>query len=64
MPRWVKIFGSVLIAMVVLLVLILAGGEHGPAAHMSSHVEGLSTFRFDLHPVGSFIVGQALQILL
>lgn len=37
MPRWVKIFGSVLAALVILLVLMLAGGEHGPAMHMSSH---------------------------
>jgi hypothetical protein len=37
MPRWVKIFGSLLIAVVILLVLMLAGGEHGPAAHMHSH---------------------------
>lgn len=33
-PRWVKVAGGVLAALVVLvLVLLLSGGEHGPGRH-------------------------------
>ena len=38
MPRWVKVFGitvAVLLA-VVLLVMLVSGGQHGPGRHMSS----------------------------
>jgi hypothetical protein len=36
MPRWAKTFGLALVILVVLLALMLLGGEHGPAAHMSA----------------------------
>ncbi|WP_175637409.1 hypothetical protein [Sinomonas mesophila] len=38
MPRWVKVFAAVFIAVVVLLVAvaILSGGQHGPGRHMSA----------------------------
>ncbi len=37
-PRWVKVFAAVFIAVVVLLVAvaILSGGQHGPGRHMSA----------------------------
>ena len=36
-PRWVKVFGAVAIVLVVLLVIaLLGGGEHGPSRHTSS----------------------------
>ena len=36
-PRWVKISGLVVAALIVLLVavMLLAGGDHGPGRHMS-----------------------------
>jgi hypothetical protein len=33
-PRWVKLFGIVALLMVVLLVILLATGGHGPGRHM------------------------------
>jgi hypothetical protein len=34
-PRWVKVFALVGLALVVLLaVMLLAGGHHGPGRHM------------------------------
>lgn len=34
-PRWVKLFGGCLAALVVLVVVLLAtGGEHGPGRHL------------------------------
>jgi hypothetical protein len=36
-PRWVKVFGIVALAVVVLfLVLLLAGGHRGPGRHMGT----------------------------
>lgn len=36
-PRWVKVSGLVVAALIVLLVavMLLAGGDHGPGRHMS-----------------------------
>ncbi len=37
-PRWVKVFGIVVLALVLAVVVILVtgvGGEHGPRRHMS-----------------------------
>lgn len=33
-PRWVKIFGGVVLILVLLIGLMVLGGEHGPAAHL------------------------------
>ena len=34
-PRWVKIFGIIALALVLLIgVMLLSGGEHGPGRHM------------------------------
>ena len=40
MPRWVKIFGIVSIAVVLLMigVSLLSGGQHGPARHLGASV--------------------------
>jgi hypothetical protein len=37
-PRWVKVFGIVLIALVLLVVMVLlvSGGDHGPGRHLPS----------------------------
>jgi hypothetical protein len=36
MPRWVKVFGIIAIALVLLVVVIMlvSGGEHGPGRHL------------------------------
>lgn len=41
-PRWVKVSGMVaaVLALLVVAVLLISGGEHGPGRHMSA---GLST---------------------
>lgn len=38
MPRWVKIFGLIvlLVIAVLILVMVLVGGEHGPGLHALS----------------------------
>jgi hypothetical protein len=33
-PRWVKIFGAVAAAILLLLVIVFAGGQHGPGGSM------------------------------
>ena len=33
-PRWVKVFGAVAAAVLLLLVMVFAGGEHGPGSQM------------------------------
>jgi hypothetical protein len=34
-PRWVKVFGIIALAVVVLIVvMLLVGGNHGPGRHM------------------------------
>jgi hypothetical protein len=38
-PRWVKVFGIIVIVLVLLFVVVLVtglGGEHGPGRHMPS----------------------------
>lgn len=37
-PRWVRVFGIVLAVLVLILlaVLVLSGGQHGPGRHLSS----------------------------
>jgi predicted secreted protein len=46
MPRWVKIFGAILIILILMIGVMLLGGSHGPGAHLSvpfgSPVEGVS----------------------
>jgi hypothetical protein len=36
-PRWVKVSGivAIVLAVAVVVVLLLSGGEHGPGRHMS-----------------------------
>jgi hypothetical protein len=35
-PRWVKVFGAVALLIVLLLIVaMLLGGEHGPGRHLS-----------------------------
>ena len=37
MPTWVKVFGAVaLVIVVVVLIALLSGGEHGPGRHTGS----------------------------
>lgn len=46
MPRWVKTFGVIGLALVLLVVgmLLLGGGEHGPGRHMpGGNVPGAET---------------------
>jgi uncharacterized membrane-anchored protein len=35
-PRWVKVFGVVVIALILLLGIMTLGGGHGPGAHVPS----------------------------
>lgn len=43
-PRWVKAFGIIALALVVLVgVMLLSGGEHGPGRHMPSSGAGGNT---------------------
>ena len=40
-PRWVKVSGIIALALVLLLlVVLLAGGNHGPGRHQSSRGHG------------------------
>lgn len=41
-PHWVKVFGIILIAFLLLvaLILLIGGGEHGPGRHLSSSDTG------------------------
>jgi hypothetical protein len=40
-PRWVKVSGVIALALVVLvLIVLLAGGDHGPGRHQSSRGHG------------------------
>jgi hypothetical protein len=45
MPRWVKVFGIVALALIALaVILLITGGEHGPGRHIPSDARGrLST---------------------
>ncbi|MFC0469086.1 DUF2933 domain-containing protein [Halalkalibacter kiskunsagensis] len=38
MPRWVKVFGVIVIVLLLVFVIIhiFGGGEHGPGRHISS----------------------------
>ncbi len=49
-PRWVKAFGIIAIALVVIIVFVLiaGGGPHGPGRHMSPGDKGVDT----RHPGG------------
>ena len=34
-PRWVKVFGIIALALILLIgIMLLSGGEHGPGRHM------------------------------
>lgn len=36
-PRWVKVFGALaLVAVVLVAILLLSGGDHGPGRHSAS----------------------------
>jgi hypothetical protein len=40
-PRWVKVFGIITLALIVLvLIVLLAGGNHGPGRHQSARGYG------------------------
>jgi hypothetical protein len=40
-PRWVKVSGIIVLALVLLvLIVLLAGGNHGPGRHQSSRGHG------------------------
>jgi hypothetical protein len=40
-PRWVKVAGIIILALIVLvLIVLLAGGNHGPGRHQSSPEHG------------------------
>lgn len=42
-PRWVKVFGIVVLALILAVVVVMAtgvGGEHGPGRHRSSGAAG------------------------
>jgi hypothetical protein len=36
MPRWVKVFGivAIVLALAVVIVLLVSGGQHGPGRHV------------------------------
>ncbi|HEX9350241.1 MAG TPA: hypothetical protein VF877_03095 [Gaiellaceae bacterium] len=34
-PRWVKVLGIIALILVLLVVVLLIGGNHGPGRHMS-----------------------------
>lgn len=38
MPRWVKVFGitAAVLLTVMILIMLLSGGQHGPGRHLSS----------------------------
>ena len=42
-PRWVKIFGAVVAVTLLLLVIVFAGGEHGPGGPMQHGAAGTDT---------------------
>jgi hypothetical protein len=52
-PRWVKVFAIITLALVVLvLIVLLAGGNHGPGRHQSSrapdgHLPSVATAAHD-----------------
>jgi len=50
-PRWVKVSGLIaaVLALLVVTVMLISGGEHGPGRHMSS---GLSTPLVDVDEHG------------
>ena len=54
-PRWVKVSGLVVAALIVLLiaVMLLAGGDHGPGRHMSTGPNGKAVGRTTLAALGS-----------
>lgn len=54
-PRWVKVFGLIALALVLLLVItqLLAGGKHGPSRHTGSAPVG------DAAPVVAVAAGHA-----
>lgn len=44
-PRWVKVFGIITIAVVLLFaILLLSGRGHGPGRHLSGALAGPSSF--------------------
>ena len=51
-PRWVKLFGlaAILLLALVIVVMLLTGGQHGPGRHLSSL--GIATTAPPLSAVG------------
>lgn len=64
-PRWVKVFGIIAAVLVLLIiaVMFIGGGEHGPGRHTSSGGAGgqapLATLTADLTPSGGDLGGRA-----
>ena len=40
MPRWVKVSGIIVAVLVLLVIVLLASGGHGPRRHLSGRVGG------------------------
>ena len=66
-PRWVKVFGIIVIVVVLLLGIIMLsgiGGQHGPGRHMPSgdttRQTSLSSLIEDYTPPGAVLGGHVL----
>jgi hypothetical protein len=49
-PRWVKVFGIIVIILVVIFIILKVtgiGGEHGPGRHLSSEAVDQSVVRVE-----------------
>ncbi len=53
-PRWVKVFGIIVIALVLLVVIMYIGGDHSPGRHTASGDPGGQV------PTSSVMEGYAL----
>ena len=42
-PRWVKVFGLIALVLVLLLVVLLLTGGHGPSRHSAGSSQGLAS---------------------
>jgi hypothetical protein len=41
-PRWVKVSGMVVVALIILFAVLHLSGAHGPASHMSSGEQNMT----------------------